>query len=36
MQKISLNAEPANDMFLTAIEKIRKEQETKAKDEQRR
>lgn len=36
MQKISMNLEPENDAFLSAVEKIRKEQETKQEDERRR
>ena len=31
-----MNLEPENDAFLSAVEKIRKEQETKQEDERRR
>lgn len=30
MQKISMNVEPTNDPFLSAIDKIRKQQDEKA------
>ena len=36
LQKISLNIEPENDVFLSAVEKIRREQDSKAKDFERR
>lgn len=36
MQKIAMNDEPASDAFLTAIEKIRRQQDAKEKEEKKR
>lgn len=36
LQKIAMNLEPENDLFLSAIGKIRKEQDTKQKEEKKR